>query len=73
MNENLWATEFPNIPMPEGCTYWQFAEARDIKWRHEDLDDVHQLIKNFKQLQIDRPEMSHIYQQLIDAEMENLA
>lgn len=33
--EKLWKTEFPTIPMPPNCTYWQFVEA--VKRKEVDL------------------------------------
>ena len=37
MNQELWASEF-STEMPEGCTYEQFASARDAKWKADNME-----------------------------------
>lgn len=34
----LWRAYMGDIPMPEGCTYWQFVAAREVMWAQEDLE-----------------------------------
>lgn len=66
----LWESAFPDIPKPQGCTYWQFAAARDTMWQEEDREWTTSHIKRIEAL---RGKLGdEVVDEMIKQEMENL-
>lgn len=72
MNPNLWNAWFPDLPMPEGCTYEMFVAARNVLWAGDDVQDALSYIRELDGLMTAFPEEIEFVNQLLRAKSREL-
>jgi hypothetical protein len=68
INKQLWKEHMGDIPMPENCTYWQFAAARDELWKQRDNDDAKKAITELGSVKANRPDLAETLNEMIKQE-----
>jgi hypothetical protein len=72
ISQALWNMYLKGLEKPEDCTYWQFYEASQLKFKHEQNDETISQIKYWTDYRAKHPALAEQVDEIITGLMELL-